>query len=141
MKPELATTPRQTPLVLRYEGGVTGLLSDLQGSAEVLEVRLHPRSSIEVRNHLEALRFGRLRFRKDIKLFRATLPNLLFELRLDLSDENFQPIKARLFVAEKPPNEILLLGWFLKQPTKAGEARLLQNQAAQKALQTWLGSD
>ena len=80
MKPELATTPRQTPLVLRYEGGVTGLLSD----------------------------------------------------------ENFEPIKARLFVAEKPPTEILLL---VKQPTKAGEARLLQKRAAQKALQTWLGSD
>lgn len=125
---------------MRYERGVTGLLSDLESAAEVLEMRLHPRAILEVRNLLEALRFGRLRFRKDIKLIRATLPSRLFELRMDLSDENFEPIKARLFVAENPPNEILLLGWFLKQPTEASESRRLQNQAAQKALQTWLGS-
>lgn len=141
MKPELTITPRRTPLVLRYKGGLTGLLGDLESAAEVLEMRLHPRAVIEVRNLLEALRFGRLRFRKDIKLFRATLPSRLFELRLDLSGENFEPIKARIFLAESPPNEILLLGWFLKQPTEASESRRLQNQAAQKALQTWLGSD
>lgn len=135
------TTPRETPLVLRYLGGVSGLLGDLETSAELLEVRLHPKSIIEVRDLLEALRFGRLRFRKDIKLFRATLPNLLFELRTDLSDKNLEPIKARLFVAESPPDELLLLGWFLKQPGKASESRRLQNQAAQLALQTWLGSD
>ena len=122
MKPELTISPRRTPLVLRYKGGLTGLLSDLESAAEVLEMRLHPRAVIEVRNLLEALRCGRLRYRKDIKLFRATLP-------------------SRLFVAESPPNEILLLGWFLKQPTEASESRRLQNQAAQKALQTWLGSD
>lgn len=127
--------------MLRYEGGVRGLFRDLETSAERLEVRLHPKSIIEVRDLLEALRFGRLRFRKDVKLFRATLPNLLFELRSDLSDENFEPIKARLFVAESPPDELLLLGWFLKQPGSASESRHLQNKAAQKALQTWLGSD
>lgn len=142
MKPELLTNPRSTPLALIYLGGAQDLIGDLSRQASELGVQLNPRTIIEVRDTLQAASLGRLRLRKDIKIIKTLLPDLMFELRLDLFDVEFVPIKARLFVTEEPPNKVNLISWFLKPADEsASDARVRQNQAAAAALRKWKGCD
>ena len=142
MKPELLTTPRSKPLALNYLGDAQALLGELFRQASELGLQLNSRTNIQVRDLLRAARLGHLRFRKDIKIIKATLPDLMFELRLDLFDVELNPIKARLFVVEEPPSQVNLVSWFLKPAEEsAGDARVRQNQAAVAALRKWKGCD
>ena len=142
MKPELLTTPRSTPLALNYLGDAQALLGDLFRQASELGLQLNSMTKIQVRDLLNAARLGRLRLRKDIKIIKATLPDLMFEIRLDLFDVELNPIRARLFVVEEPPSQVNLVSWFLKPADEsASDARVRQNQAAGAALRKWKGCD
>lgn len=140
MKPELLTTPRSTPLALIYLGDAQDLLGDLHRQASELGVQLNSKTKIQVRDLLQAASLGRLRLRKDIKIIKTLLPDLMFELRIDLFDVELIPIRTRLFVTEEPPNKVNLISWFLKPADElASDARVRQNQAAVVALRKWKG--
>lgn len=110
-------------------------LHALQMQAESLGVQLNGDSAIRVYEVLRAASLGRLRYREDLKLVKATLPRIIFEIRLDLFDLNFRVLKARIFVSECPPDQLLVIGQFLKLGWEtSGEARTRQNDAAVEAL-------
>lgn len=143
MRPKLLIIPRTTALEFEYaEGGVEQLLDDLQFEASERGIVLQGSSSATVLELLSRASLGLLRFRRDVRLIVSTLPQLLLEIRFDLLDWQNESVSARLFVMEKPPDRIKLLGWHLKQKSPYLDVnRAQQTEAAIAALQKAQRSD
>lgn len=143
MRPELLTNPRTVALEVEYvEGGLDKLLEDLQTEASESGIVLQGSSSATVIELLGRASFGQLRLRRDVRLIVSTLPQVLLEIRFDLLDWRNESVNARLFVIERPPLRIQLLGWHLKKKSQYLEAdRTRQTDAAMAALQKAQRSD
>lgn len=130
MRPELLTTPRSQPLEIAIVGQSSDIRSAVLRHLEALKVNAGGRDLVPMFEVLERAAFGRLRYGRDVKVIKATLPSLIFELRFTLAASG-NVVQGRVFCAERPPSRILLLGFFFKLAEADPEInRSRQSQAA-----------
>lgn len=134
MRPKLLTSPRSTPLDLILIGANGDVTSAVLNQLEAEGIQADRRNLEPLFDLLERAAFGQLRYGRDVKIVKSTLPQLLFQLRYSFTSQS-GVVQGRVFCTELLPNTIFLLGWFFKLAGNDSEAtRLHQTEAARRAL-------
>ena len=134
MRPRLLTSPRATPLNLVLVGDASDLASFVLASMESHGVQTDFHYVEPLFDLLSKAAFGQLKYRRDVKIIKATLPEMLFQLRYSVAT-HLGVVQGRFFCIEQLPNTITLLGLFFKVAGDDSEAtRIRQTEAARRAL-------
>lgn len=133
MRPKLLT--KQTTFAYRvlYLGDHSSVFAELISAANALGVGCTQTCIAPMRRLLYLAEKGALRYGREVKLIKLTLPLPIFKLRASFQCQD-KVLLGRAFCAEVYPPRIILLAAFVKKCNEnAADTRRLQNEVADLA--------